>query len=66
MTTLSASGATLDTGRWLALTRSGLAPDKKRQAFLGALTVQPPQPPQPLTQQEQVEEQVQATPCAAA
>jgi len=34
---LSATGVTLDTGGWLALTRPGLAPGKKRQASLGAL-----------------------------
>jgi hypothetical protein len=33
---LSARGATRDTGGWLALTRPGLAPGKKRQASLGA------------------------------
>ena len=33
----SARGATLDTGGWLALTRPGLSPGKKRQASLGAL-----------------------------
>jgi hypothetical protein len=36
---LSATGVTLDTGRWLALTRPGLAPGKKRQASLGAPTL---------------------------
>jgi len=35
---LSATGATRDTGWWLALTRPGLSPGKKRQASLGALT----------------------------
>jgi hypothetical protein len=35
---LSVRGATLDTGGWLALTRPGLSPGKKRQASLGALT----------------------------
>jgi hypothetical protein len=35
---LSVTGVTLDTGGWLALTRPGLAPGKKRQASLGALT----------------------------
>ena len=34
----SAVGATLDTGGWLALPRSGLSPDKMRQAYLGAVT----------------------------
>ena len=32
------TGATLDTGGWLALTRRGLAPCKMHQASLGALT----------------------------
>jgi hypothetical protein len=36
---LSARGATRDTGGWLALTRPGLAPGKKRRALLGALVV---------------------------
>ena len=35
----SAVGATLDTGGWLALPRSGLSPDKMRQAYLGAVTI---------------------------
>jgi hypothetical protein len=35
---LSFTAATLDTGGWLVLTRPGLAPGKKRQASLGALT----------------------------
>ena len=35
----SATGATLDTGGWLALTRLGLPPSKIRQAFLGAVTL---------------------------
>ncbi len=30
--------ATLNTGGWLALTRPGLAPGKKRQSSLGAIT----------------------------
>jgi len=34
----SATGATLDTGGWLTLTRQGLAPCKMHQASLGALT----------------------------
>jgi hypothetical protein len=34
----SATGATLDTGGWLNLTRQGLTPCKIRQALLGALT----------------------------
>jgi hypothetical protein len=34
----SATGATLDTGGWLALARPGLAPSKIRQACLGAVT----------------------------
>jgi hypothetical protein len=34
----SATGATLDTGGWLALARPGLAPSKIRQASLGAAT----------------------------
>src|SRR5712691_3881652 len=34
----SASDARLDTGGWLALTRRGLAPRKKRRASLGAIT----------------------------
>ena len=33
----SATGATLDTGGWLTLTRRGLAPRKMHQASLGAL-----------------------------
>jgi hypothetical protein len=36
--TASYTSATLDTGGWLGLTRQGLAPCKKRQASLGALT----------------------------
>jgi len=39
ITALSARGATRDTGGWLALTRPGLAPGKKRRALLGALVV---------------------------
>ena len=35
----SATGATLDTGGWLALARQGLAPCKVHQASLGALTL---------------------------
>ena len=35
----SATGARLDTGGWLALTRQGLSPCKIRQAFLGAVTL---------------------------
>ena len=35
----SATGATLDTGGWLALTRPGLSPGKIRQAYLGATTL---------------------------
>ena len=35
----SATDARLDTGGWLALTRRGLAPRKKRRAYLGAITV---------------------------
>jgi hypothetical protein len=34
----SATGATLNTGGWLALTRQGLSPCKIRQASLGAIT----------------------------
>ena len=34
----SATGATLDTGGWLALARPGLSPSKMRQAYLGAIT----------------------------
>jgi hypothetical protein len=34
----SATDARLDTGGWLALTRQGLSPCKKRQAYLGAIT----------------------------
>ena len=39
----SATHARLDTGGWLALTRRGLSPRKKRRAYLGARTarVQP-------------------------
>jgi len=36
----SASGARLDTGGWLVLTRQGLSPYKMRQALLGATTSQ--------------------------
>src|SRR5947209_33101 len=35
----SAMDARLDTGGWLALTRQGLAPCKRRQAYLGAITL---------------------------
>jgi hypothetical protein len=35
----SAMDARLDTGGWLALTRPGLSPGKRRQAFLGATTL---------------------------
>jgi hypothetical protein len=34
----SATGARLDTGGWLGLTRQGLSPCKVHQASLGALT----------------------------
>ena len=34
----SAMDARLDTGGWLSLTRQGLSPCKRRQAFLGAIT----------------------------
>ena len=34
----SATDARLDTGGWLALTRRGLPPRKKRRAYLGAIT----------------------------
>ena len=34
----SAMDARLDTGGWLTLTRQGLSPCKRRQAFLGAVT----------------------------
>ena len=34
----SAMDARLDTGGWLALTRQGLSPCKRRQAYLGAMT----------------------------
>jgi hypothetical protein len=34
----SAAGPTLDTGGWLALTRPGLSPGKRRRALLGATT----------------------------
>jgi hypothetical protein len=34
----SATDARLDTGGWLALTRQGLSPCKKRRAYLGAIT----------------------------
>jgi len=37
-TLYSAIGATLDTGCWLGFTRQGLAPCKRHQAVLGALT----------------------------
>ncbi|MBQ0731425.1 MAG: hypothetical protein KBT75_12035 [Oleispira antarctica] len=37
--TNSATGATLDTGGWLNLTRQGLAPCKMHQALLDALTL---------------------------
>lgn len=37
--TTSSGAATLDTGDWLGLARSGLPPDKKRQAALDALTL---------------------------
>ncbi len=37
----SAIGATLGRGGWLDLTPQGLAPCKKRQASLGALTFSP-------------------------
>jgi hypothetical protein len=35
----SATGATLDTGGWLGLTRQGLSPCKMHQASLDALTL---------------------------
>src|SRR5262252_4909072 len=35
----SAMDARLDTGGWLALTRQGLSPCKRRQAYLGAITL---------------------------
>src|SRR4029450_8610386 len=35
----SAMDARLATGGWLALTRQGLSPCKRRQAFLGAITL---------------------------
>ncbi len=35
----SATGATLNTGGWLALSRPGLSPGKMRQASLGAITL---------------------------
>jgi len=35
----SAAGPTLDTGGWLALTRPGLSPGKRRRALLGATTL---------------------------
>jgi hypothetical protein len=35
----SAAGPTLDTGGWLALTRPGLSPGKRRRALLGANSV---------------------------
>jgi hypothetical protein len=34
----SAAGPTLDTGGWLALTRPGLSPGKRRRALLGVIT----------------------------
>ena len=34
----SAMDARLDTGGWLVLTRQGLSPCKRRQAYLGAIT----------------------------
>jgi len=37
--TNSATGATRDTGGWLALSRQGLSPCKVHQASLGALTI---------------------------
>jgi len=36
---VSATGARLDTGGWLALTRRGLSPRKIRRAFPGAITL---------------------------
>jgi len=33
---ISSTDATLGMGGWLSLTQSGLSPDKKRQAYLGA------------------------------
>jgi hypothetical protein len=41
----SATGATLDTGGWLALSRQGLPPCKVHQASLGALTLSCAAPP---------------------
>src|SRR5262249_42550889 len=35
----SAMDARLDTGGWLILTRQGLSPCKRRQAYLGAITL---------------------------
>ena len=35
----SAMDARLDTGGWLALTRQGLSPCQRRQAYLGAITL---------------------------
>src|SRR5215468_9813082 len=35
----SAMDARLDTGGWLTLTRQGLSPCKRRQAYLGAITL---------------------------
>jgi len=35
----SATGATLNTGGWLNLTRQGLSPCKTRKASLGAITL---------------------------
>jgi hypothetical protein len=49
----SARGATLDTGGWLALTRPGLSPGKKRQASLGALTYSVNRRPARTSQQPQ-------------
>ena len=36
----SAMDARLDTGGWLILTRQGLSPCKRRQAYLGAITLE--------------------------
>jgi hypothetical protein len=41
----SAAGPTLDTGGWLALTRPGLSPGKRRRALLGRDNVQAGPPP---------------------
>src|SRR5262245_27188752 len=41
----SAMDARLDTGEWLALTRQGLSPCKRRQASLGAITLGPTEAP---------------------